>query len=96
MPETGLELARQLRDVKMFEQMYVLLTAQYEEARIEEARDVVTVDVLDEPNVPEKKTKPHRLLIVGIAFLMSLGTGLAYALFQEDRSPRSVPASLVS
>ena len=47
LPETGLELARLLREVKTHEQIYAMLLAQYEEARIDEARDVVTVDVLD-------------------------------------------------
>ena len=89
LPETGLELARLLRDTKKYEQIYILLTAQYEEARIDEARDVVTVDVLDAPAVPERKDRPHRLLIIAIGFVFSLGVGVAYALFQEDEGPRS-------
>jgi tyrosine-protein kinase Etk/Wzc len=93
LPETGLELARQLRDVKKYEQIYILLTAQYEEARIDEARDVVTVDLLDPPIPPERKTKPHRLVLILTGFLMSLGIGLAYAAFQEEKQPGSLQAS---
>lgn len=93
LPETGLDLARQMRDVKKYEQIYILLTAQYEEARIDEARDVVTVDVLDAPALPERKDRPHRLLMIAIGFLFSLGVGLAYALFQEDKGPGSQQAS---
>lgn len=89
LPETGLDLARQLRDVRKYEQIYILLTAQYEEARIDEARDVVTVDVLDAPALPERKDRPHRLLMIAIGFVFSLGIGLAYALFQEDKGPGS-------
>ena len=95
LPETGLELARLLRDVKKFEQIYILLTAQYEEARIDEARDVVTVDVLDAPKAPERKVRPHRVLLIAVGFLFSLGLGIAYALFQEDRqsAPRQTSAA---
>jgi tyrosine-protein kinase Etk/Wzc len=94
LPETGLELARLLREVKKFEQIYELLTAQYEEARIDEARDIATVDVLDPPVVPEKKNRPKRLLITFVGFLLGLGTGIAYAMFQGEKQPALVPASL--
>ena len=93
LPETGLELARLLREVKKDEQIYVLLTAQFEDARIDEARDVVTVDVLDAPKPPERKSRPHRLLLISVGFLLSLGIGLAYAVFQGDRQPGSTLAA---
>jgi len=89
LPETGLELARLLREVEKQEQLYVMLTSQYEEARIDEARDVVTVDVLDPPVPPERKDHPHRTLVIIAGFLLSLSLSLAYALFQEDRPPGS-------
>jgi len=89
LPETGLELARLLREVEKQEQLYVMLTSQYEEARVDEARDVVTVDVLDPPMPPERKDHPHRSLIIIAGFLLSLGLGMAYALFQEDKPPGS-------
>ena len=95
LPETGLELARLLRDVKKNEQMYVLLTAQYEDARIDEARDMVTVDVLDAPVPPERKAKPHRLLLIVVGFVLSLGVGLAYAAFQGEKQPAHEPALAV-
>jgi uncharacterized protein involved in exopolysaccharide biosynthesis len=94
LPETGLELARLLREVKKHEQVFILLTAQYEEARIDEARDVVTVDVLDPPIPPERKSKPPRGLLIIVGFLLSLGTGVTYALFQEERQPEPRLASV--
>jgi uncharacterized protein involved in exopolysaccharide biosynthesis len=79
LPETGLELARLVRDVKAFEQVFALLTAQYEDARINEARDVLTVEVLDVASPPERKSRPFRSIMVAATFLLSLalGTGLA-------------------
>ncbi len=79
LPETGLELARLYRDVRTLEQVYVLLTGQYEEARIDEARDTPTVEVLDRAVPPEKKARPHRGVLMAVAFLLSLGVGTSYA-----------------
>jgi uncharacterized protein involved in exopolysaccharide biosynthesis len=86
LPGTGLELARLVREVKTYETLYALLTAQYEEARIDEARDITSVDVLDPPAPPERKIRPRRAIMVISAFLLSLAIGVAWALFQEDRT----------
>ncbi len=93
LPETGVELARLFRDVKKYEQVYALLTSQYEEARIDEARDVVTVDVLDPPVPPERKNRPHRLFLTGVGFIISLLTGVTYAMFQGEKRPRTMAAA---
>lgn len=83
LPATGVELARLLRDMKAQEQLYILLTAQYEEARLTEARDVVTVDVLDPPSMPEKPARPRRLFLVAGAVGLGLMLGVAWALWSE-------------
>src|SRR5581483_6071029 len=51
------------RRVKTQEAAFELLTQQYELARIEEARDVPAVSVIDPPGIPEKKYFPPRLLL---------------------------------
>ncbi len=83
LPETGLEISRLYRDVRTLEQVYVLLTAQYEEARIDEARDTPTLEVLDTASVPEKKARPHRITMIAAAFALSLVAGGAWALMKE-------------
>lgn len=85
LPSTGLEVARLLREAKTQETLYVLLTAQYEEARLNEARDVATVDVLDPPSRPERKVRPKRVVLVGSAFLLALIAGVVMALLEGDR-----------
>lgn len=90
LPETGVELARMVRDVKALEQVFVLLTAQYEDARITEARDVVTVELLDVAKTPERKAKPKRSLMIAAAFLLSLAAGVGHAVIQEDQRPKPV------
>jgi tyrosine-protein kinase Etk/Wzc len=88
LPTTGVEIARLIRDVKVQEQLYLLLTAQFEDARLAEARDVVTVEVLDKAVPPERKARPKRSLLVAGVFLLSLAVGVAWAAFQE--TPREV------
>jgi uncharacterized protein involved in exopolysaccharide biosynthesis len=82
LPASGLELARLYRDVRTSEQVFVVLTAQYEQARIDEVRDTPTVDVLDRATPPEKKARPRRSFMVASAALLSLGLGIGRALFQ--------------
>lgn len=90
LPGTGLELARLVRDVKALEQVFAILTAQYEDARITEARDVVTIEVLDAAAPPERKHRPRRIVMIAAAFLFSLTVGLAYAVVQREAQPRSL------
>lgn len=58
---TYYELARQ---AKVDESIYEVLIKQYELAKVEEAKELPSIKVLDEPVVPERKSFPPRLLIV--------------------------------
>jgi tyrosine-protein kinase Etk/Wzc len=60
------------RDAKIKEMLFELLTKEYEIAKIEEAKSMPTIQVLDRAVVPEKKCKPKTVratLIAGIAGL---------------------------
>lgn len=93
LPQMGIGLARLLRDVKVGEQLYVMLAAQYEDARITEARDVATVDILDVAVPPERKVRPRRLSMIAVAFLISLAAGVAYASTSEPGAGGTAPSS---
>ena len=80
LPETGLQQARLFRRVRTLEQVWMLLTAQYEEARIDEARDVTTVGVLDPAVPPERHARPKRLVVVAIGALLGMGVGVLGAM----------------
>ena len=61
-PSLALEYARRMREVKVQETLFTLLTSQHEQAKLSEARDTPTVQVLD-PAVPaEKKIRPRIVL----------------------------------
>ena len=62
--DVGLQYVRVMREFKVQETLYELLTKQYELAKIEESKDTSTIQVLDAAVVPDKKSKPKRSLIV--------------------------------
>jgi capsule polysaccharide export protein KpsE/RkpR len=64
LPVLGVRWADLYRRVKIEETVYDLLNEEYETARIEEAKAIPTVSVIDSPNWPEKKSFPPRRLIV--------------------------------
>lgn len=80
LPGAGVEIMRLWRDVKVQEQVYELLTAQLEEARIRETRDTPTVQVLDPARVPLHKSRPKRALVVLAGVLLGAFGGLGYLL----------------
>ncbi len=64
LPILGVQWADLYRKVKIQETVFDLLTEQYETARIEEAKSIPIVSVIDSPGWPEKKSFPPRLLLI--------------------------------
>jgi capsule polysaccharide export protein KpsE/RkpR len=64
LPLLGVRWADLYRRMKVQETVFDLLTQQHELARIQEAKEIPTVNVIDPANVPEKKSFPPRLLII--------------------------------
>ncbi len=72
LPLVGVEWADLFRKAKIQETVFELLTQQYEIAKIEEAKEVPTVKVIDPADYPEKRAWPPRLLIVILATLLGV------------------------
>lgn len=72
LPEKALEYVRSYRDFKYHEALYEMLAKQFETAKIEEARDYAALQVLEVPVVADRKSKPYRLVIVGLSALAVL------------------------
>jgi capsule polysaccharide export protein KpsE/RkpR len=62
-PRLAIPYANLYRELHVQETLYDLLTQQYEVARIQEAKDVPAVNVIDAPGIPEKKSFPPRTLL---------------------------------
>ncbi len=82
-PELGMELLRLTRDVKVQETVFSLLTAQFEQAKINEAKDTPTVQVLDRAVPPELKSRPKTVQNMAVAAFISLFVSTLLALFLE-------------
>src|SRR4029077_7426918 len=64
LPLLGVTYEDLYRQTKIQETVYELLTQQYELAKVQEAKEIPTVKVLDEALVPTKKSFPSRAEIV--------------------------------
>jgi uncharacterized protein involved in exopolysaccharide biosynthesis len=71
------------RDAKIKEMLFELLTREYEIAKIEEAKSMPTIQVLDKAEPPEKKCKPNRKQMVLLAGAISLFAAIAVAFVRE-------------
>ena len=78
LPILGVNYADLFRRTKVQEAIFETLTQEYELAKVEEAKETPSVKVLDPGNIPEKKSSPHRTLIVlaGGLFFFFWGTVL--------------------
>jgi tyrosine-protein kinase Etk/Wzc len=94
LPQAELEYLRRSRDLKYHEALYEFLSKQLEAARLDEAKEAVMIQVVDKAIPPEKKSAPHRLLIVlGTAvftFLLSCFAALVVEAWKRrQQDPRT-------
>ena len=61
-PELGRELSALVREVKIQNEVYMLLQQQYYKEKIQENRDLPTVEILDEAVPPTKKDSPRTII----------------------------------
>jgi len=82
-PGLALTLADLTREVMVQEKVYEFLSGQLEEARIQEARDLESVRVLDAAVPPLKKSRPRRSVICILTVLLALAGSVGMAFFAE-------------
>jgi uncharacterized protein involved in exopolysaccharide biosynthesis len=75
LPLVGVRWANLYRENKIQETVYELLTQEYELAKIQEAKEIPSVNVLDPPMLPEKKSFPPRAAITIVGTLLAFGMG---------------------
>ncbi len=73
LPELGIEYIRRYRELELQQKLLEFLLPQYEQAKIQEAKDTPVVQVLDPPNLPILKSRPKRaFLVLFITFLVTM------------------------
>ena len=83
LPRLAVPYADLYRKVKTQETVFDLLTQQHELARLEEAKDIPVVSVIDAPGVPEKKSFPPRMLLVLLLTAASVAAAVAWVLAED-------------
>ncbi len=84
LPSLAVPWANLYRRVRIEETVYEMLSAEYETARIEEAKSIPTVSVIDPAGWPEKKSSPHRLILVVASTLLALAGACLFLLAQRS------------
>ncbi len=64
LPRLAVPYGNLYRNVRVQETVFELLTQQFEIARIQEAKDIPVLSVIDSPGIPEKKSFPPRALLI--------------------------------
>lgn len=72
LPILGVTYADLYRQTKIEETVFELLTEQYEMAKVQEAKEIPSVKVLDAAVVPTKKSYPPRAVITALGTLLGL------------------------
>jgi tyrosine-protein kinase Etk/Wzc len=80
-PETGMEYMNNLRDVRYYETIADLIAKQFEAAKLDEARQG-TLEVSDFAVPPDKKSSPHRTLMIIAGTLLGFLVASGWRLFR--------------
>ncbi len=83
LPLLGATYADLYRRVQIQEAVYETLTQQFELAKVQEAKEIPSVKILDPASIPERKSSPPRLLIMAFGILVGLVAGSVIVLGQE-------------
>jgi uncharacterized protein involved in exopolysaccharide biosynthesis len=96
LPLLGVTYADLYRQNKIEEVVFETLTQQYELAKVQEAKEIPSIKILDAARIPERKSFPPRLLIIclgGLLFMAAAAMGLYVQAKWNEKSP-SDPARL--
>jgi tyrosine-protein kinase Etk/Wzc len=79
------EGARLALDTEIQRKLFTFLTAQYEDARVQEMKDTPTVTVLDEARAPDVRSRPRRTIMVLITGFIATLAACGWVYWQHRR-----------
>jgi uncharacterized protein involved in exopolysaccharide biosynthesis len=83
LPLLGVRYFDLLRQARIQESLFESLTKRYEMAKVQEAKEIPTVRVLDPADLPERKVSPPRTLLVLLGLVLSFLLGCAWVMGRE-------------
>ena len=83
LPLLAVNWADLYRRTRIQEAVLEVLTKQYEMAKVQEAKEIPTVKVLDPAHIPDKKSFPPRIALIVLGTILGLGFAGAWLLGHE-------------
>lgn len=83
----SVEYMRLERNAKITGQAYTSLVQNYEQTRIQEAKDSIDIQIIDAADLPKEDmpTKPNKKLVVAIGFVLGIMISFGYTLYNYSR-----------
>lgn len=83
----SVEYMRLERNAKITGQVYTSLVQNYEQTRIQEAKDSMDIQIIDAADLPKEDmpAKPNKKLVVVIGFVLGIMISLGYTLYNYSR-----------
>jgi uncharacterized protein involved in exopolysaccharide biosynthesis len=98
LPLLGVSYADLYRATKVQEAIFETLTREYELAKVQEAKEIPSVKMIDPPDVPEKKSFPPRMEIILAGTLAAIFVGVVWVFADElwDKSDPQDPQKVLA
>jgi uncharacterized protein involved in exopolysaccharide biosynthesis len=84
-PKLRFQLEELFREQKIQETLFLLLTQQYEMAKISEARNASQFQILDDAPVASRPSRPDPVIAIPAGFFVGLLLGITWVLFSRSR-----------
>lgn len=83
----SVEYMRLERNAKITGQVYTSLVQNYEQTRIQEAKDSMDIQIIDAADLPKEDmpAKPNKKLVVAIGFVLGIMLSFGYTLYNYSR-----------
>lgn len=83
----SVEYMRLERNAKITGQVYTSLVQNYEQTRIQEAKDSMDIQIIDVADLPKEDmpAKPNKKLVVAIGFILGIMISFGYTLYNYSR-----------
>lgn len=83
----SVEYMRLERNAKITGQVYTSLVQNYEQTRIQEAKDSMDIQIIDAADLPKEDmpAKPNKKLVVAIGFVLGIMISFGYTLYNYSR-----------